>query len=234
MQTYIQNDLNQSYLILEGTESGQEDYQTIMLRENHIPGILKTDVRNLDNQSCYYYDISGKTSLQTWCEQGVMRYEEMKHLVEDLLMAIENLEKYMLDGNGILLEPQFIFYDRKRYYFCYYPFHPESAKEAFHQLTEFFVRKVDERDDEGVRFAYTFHKATMEVHYSIAEILKRLEPETVNNRDVLMEAGDLTEIPTEGDEIYLQEEESNVSFWNKIRTFLHGIFLQDEDYDEDL
>lgn len=225
METYIKNDLNQSYLILEGTEQSQEDYQTIMLRENHIPGILRTDVRNLDNQNYYYYDISGKTSLQSWYEQGAMRYEEMKRLVQDLLSAIDNLEKYMLDGNGILLEPQFIYFDRERYYFCYYPFYPESAKEAFHKLTEFFVVKVDERDEEGVRFAYTFHKATMETHYSIEEILQRLEPD--------MDKEPEEESQNEEDSDW-QEEQERAGVWSKICTFLGELFLQQEDDEEDL
>ena len=234
MQTYIKNDLNQTYLILEGTAQSQEDYQTIMLRENHISGILRTDVRNLDNQSYYYYDISGKTSLQSWYEQGVMRYEEMKQLVQDLLSAIENLEKYMLEGNGILLEPQFIFYDREQYYFCYYPFYPESVKEAFHKLTEFFVVKVDERDAKGVHFAYTFHKATMEPHYSIEEILKRLEPNMEQEQDVWSIQSDFEEIPVDEDASGQQEEQEKSGVWSKIRTFLEELFLQQEDDDEDL
>ena len=233
MQTYIKNDLNQSYLILESNACHQEDYQTIMLRENDIPGILKTDIRNLDNQSYYYYDISGKISLQACYEQGMMRYAEMKQLVEDLLLAIKNLENYMLDGNGILLDPKLIFSDRSRYYFCYYPFSEEPAKEAFHKLTEFFVMKADERDEKGIRFAYTFHKGTMDAHYSIEEILRRIEPGVENVVEVKKEFYFPEEVVLEEAESDLQDAKESVGLWNKIRTFLEEVFIKDDE-DEDL
>ena len=41
-KTYIKNDLKKVYLVLEGEEQGQEDYETVMLQKNDIPGVLKT------------------------------------------------------------------------------------------------------------------------------------------------------------------------------------------------
>lgn len=177
MKTYYKNDLKRAYLILEGEEGEKDDYQIIMLQENDIPGILKTDVRYLDNQSHYHYDISGKTSFKILYEKTNLSYEAMKKLVEELLLAIRNLQKYMLDGNCILLAPDYIFCDNEKYYFCYYPPCNVDVKEAFHQLTEFFVREVNYKDEEGVHFAYTLHKATMEENYSIEEIMQRFIPE---------------------------------------------------------
>lgn len=177
MKTYYKNDLKKAYLILEGDVGEQEDYQVIMLRENDIDGILKTDVRYVDNQSHYYYDISGKTSFKTLHEKVQLSCEEMQHLVQSLLRTIQTLKKYMLDTNCILLEPEFIFFDQEKFYFCYYPSCRENAKEAFHQLTEFFVREVNYKDEKGVYFAYSMHKMTMEENYSIEEIMRTLMPQ---------------------------------------------------------
>lgn len=177
MKTYYKNDLKKAYLILEGVEGEQEDYQIAMLRENDIDGILKTDVRYMDNQSQYHYDISGKTSFKTLHEKINLSYEAMKRLVGNLLQTIQILQKYMLDANCILLEPEFIFCDQEKFYFCYYPPCQANAKEAFHRLTEFFVREVNYKDEEGVHFAYTMHKMTMEENYSIEEIMQTLIPQ---------------------------------------------------------
>ena len=97
MKTYYKNDLKRTYLILEGNEGEKDDYQVVMLRENEIPGILKTEVRYVDNQSHYYYDISGKTSFKTLYEKTHLSCDDMKRLVSDLLQAIHNLQKYMLN-----------------------------------------------------------------------------------------------------------------------------------------
>lgn len=176
MKTYYKNDLKTAYMIMDGVEKEQEDYQIMMLRENEIPGILKTDVRYIDNQSQYYYDISGKTSFKTVHEKIPLTYDVMKNLIEDLLRTIRMLKKYMLDSNYILLNPEYIFCSQENYYFCYYPPYEENAKEAFHGLTEFFVREVDYKDEEGVKFAYTMHKLTMEENYSVEEIMGKLIP----------------------------------------------------------
>lgn len=177
VKTYYKNDLKHAYLILEGEEEQKDDYQMLMLRENEIPGILKTEVRFVDGRNQYYYDISGKTSFKTVYDKVKLSYGDMKKLVSDLLAAIQNLQRYMLDGNCLLLEPEYIFREKGEYYFCYYFSENGNPQEAFHQLTEFFVREVDYKDEEGVHFAYTLHKATMEENYSIEQIMQELLPE---------------------------------------------------------
>lgn len=227
MKTYIEKDLNKTYLVLEGAEGEVEDYQTVMLRENEIPGVLPIDISYLDNQMYYHYNISGKQTFMTMCENGKLRYEDMKALVTELLDVIQNLQKYMLDGNGILLEPEFIFCEREHFYFCYYPSQRDGAKESFHRLTEFFVREVNYNDDEGVRFAYTFHKATMEEHYSIEKIMKTILPDEDIPEDEMDEVTFVEyteELSSSLDEEEVAEESDfwgkAKGFWKKVRTNL--------------
>lgn len=176
MKTYYKKDLKRSYLILEGTEGEQEDYQIAMLKGNQIPGILETDVRYIDNRSHYYYDISGKISLASLYEKRHLSMEDMKQLVCSLLHTLRALQKYMLESNSILLEPEYIFCREESVFFCYYPSCEKESGEAFHELTEFFIRQVDGKDEEGVHLAYTLHKATMEDNYSIEQIVEELLP----------------------------------------------------------
>lgn len=221
MKTYYKNDLKRAYMILEGEEGDREDYQTVMLKENEIPGILNMDVRYVDNQSQYYYDISGKTSFKMLHEKVNLTLEDMKRLVNDLLQAIRILKKYMLDSKCLLLEPEYIFCTDDTYYFCYYPSCRQDICEEFHRLTEFFVREVNYKDEEGVRFAYTLHKATMEENYSIEEIMKNLIPET---EDEEQEVCDTPVVDyTERIESLSMEEsiiEERDSMWETVRRFL--------------
>lgn len=221
MKTYYKNDLKRAYMILEGEEGGREDYQTVMLKENEIPGILNMDVRYVDNQSQYYYDISGKTSFKILHEKVNLTMDDMRQLVNDLLQAIQTLKKYMLDSKCILLDPEYIFCEDKTYYFCYYPSCGQNIGEEFHRLTEFFVREVNYKDEEGVHFAYTLHKATMEENYSIEEIMKNLIPQTEDEKE------DVYDIPivdyTERMENMPMEEsmiEERDSMWESVRKFL--------------
>jgi hypothetical protein len=219
VKTYIEKDLNKTYLVLEGEEGETEDYQTVMLRENEIPGVLRTDISHLDNQIYYHYDISGKQTFASKYEREMLRCEDMKTLVIELLDVIQNLQKYMLDGRGVLLDPEFIFCEREHFYFCYYPSHKEGATEAFHRLTEFFVREVNYSDEEGVRFAYTFHKATMEENYSIEKIMKSLLPVEETPEQDLDEVT-FVEYTEEIESTSEQEEVAEeLDFWGKAKGF---------------
>lgn len=220
METYYKNDLKRAYLILEGNEEEKEDYQAEMLRENEIPGILKTDVRYVDNQMKYYYDISGKTSFKMVHKKVNLSFQDMKRLVDDLLLTIQNLQKYMLDGNSLLLEPEFIFCDKENFYFCYYPFNKRDAREEFHKLTEFFVREVNYKDEEGVRFAYTLHKSTMEENYSIEEIMKQFAPKYEEiSRDMMVVSVPDYRVQIEEADAEESRIEEKDDIWQPIRKF---------------
>lgn len=217
MKTYYKNDLKRAYMILDSEEERKEDYQIIMLKENDIPGILNMDVRYMDNQSQYYYDISGKTSFKMIYEKVNLTADDMKRLVNDLLHTIQVLKKYMLDGRCILLDPEYIFCEQEKYFFCYYPDCKQNMENEFHMLTEFFVREVNYKDEDGVHFAYTIHKATMEENYSIEDIMKRFavqEEEVVVTPDV-----NYTEY-MENPEIENNLIEEKDSMWESVRKFL--------------
>jgi len=179
LNVYYKNNLKSSHLIIEGEERENEDYQIAMLQENNIPGLLSVHVRYIDNRSDYYYDVSGMQSMKNKYEKEKLREPDMKRLIQDLLNTMQEVKKYMLDGENILLDPEYIFCERDKFAFVYYPACDQKLKEAFHKLTEFFVREVDYRNKEGVHLAYTFHKATMEEHYSIEKIMEEIEGEDI-------------------------------------------------------
>lgn len=228
MKTCYKNDLKRAYLILEANQGEKDDYQIVMLQETNIAGLLRTEVRYVDNQSHYYYDISGKTSFKTLHEKMHLKYEEMKNLVEDLLRTIRIVQKYMLDGTHILLEPEYIFCEKERFYFCYYPPCEQDAKEEFHKLTEFFVREVDYKDEEGVHFAYTLHKATMEENYSIEEIMEQLLPEEDEEEPVVDYVEQLEHFDVEDNII-----EEKFDMWESVRRLLDRGRRRKEGYPEE-
>jgi len=171
MKVHYKNNLKQAFLIIEGEDNIEEDFQVFMLQGNEIPGLLKTSIKYIDNRSHYHYDVSGKVSLKTLHEKTKLSGEQIKNLIHALLHTMKEIQKYMLDGTGILLNPEYIYLEGENYFFCYYPPGRGELKEEFHRLTEFFVREVDYKDKEGVHLAYTLHKSTMEENYSIEKIM---------------------------------------------------------------
>lgn len=177
MNVYYKNNLKAAYLVIEGEEQGNEDYQIAMLQENKISGLIPMHVRYVDNRSDYFYNISGMQSLKDKYEKEKLVFSDMKRMIHSLLNTMQEAKKFMLDGEKILLEPEYIFFEKEKFFFSYYPSCEQNLKEEFHKLTEFFVREVDYKDKEGVHLAYTLHKATMEEHYSIEKIMEELGEE---------------------------------------------------------
>ena len=233
MNVYYKNDLKTAYLVVEGDEEEQEDYQIAMLQENKILGLLPMHVRYVDNRSNYFYDISGMQSLETKFEKEKLQRTQMVRLIQDLLSVMQEAKKYMLDGEKILLDPEYIFCDKNRFLFSYYPSCELDVRKEFHKLTEFFVREVDYQDKEGVHLAYTLHKATMEEHYSIEKIMEEVEhEETIPQIHYV----DKLEKPVE-EELVVAEKQD---FWEPIRRLLErkkkekwgywdDIFVEEED-----
>lgn len=171
MNAYYKNNLKQALLILEGEENLEDDFRVFILQGNEIPGLLKTSTKYIDNKSQYQYDISGKVSLQAKHEKTKLSSEDINRLIQALLQILREIQKYMLEGAGLLLSPEYIYCEGDKYFFCYYPPCQLELKEEFHKLTEFFVREVDYRDKEGIHLAYTLHKSSMEENYSIEKIM---------------------------------------------------------------
>ena len=89
------------------------------------------------------------------------------------------------------------------------------------------MREVNYQDEEGVHFAYTLHKATMETHYSIERIMNDFAPEP---KEVIEENQEFIFVETI-EEIEGEEPKNFVeqlkSFWKKIRS---GFQSEEEKY----
>lgn len=151
----------------------QEDYQMRMLRENQIEGLLKVKGRGADNRSYYDYDVSGKISMHALYERNEISTQDLKEFLSGLLKMTEEVEKYLLNKNCLLLEPEYIYYEEGAYYFCYYPPGKGNLWEAFHRLTEYFVKKADYKDQECIQTIFLLHKETMKENYSLEKLAQQ-------------------------------------------------------------
>lgn len=217
MKATYTNNLKQAFLVLEAEEQLEEDFQIWMLRENEIPGLLNMDIKYVDDVSCHYYDISGKRSLKSVHEKTKLMSDTIKRLVNALLSTVHEIQNYMLDGGGILLDPEYIYLEKESFYFCYYPPQGRILTEEFHRLTEFFVREVDYQDKEGVHLAYTLHKASMDENYSIEKIMSDALNEDLSEGETQTVRYDEMMEEHAGDGMLISEKKE---FWEPVKKLL--------------
>ena len=106
-------------ITIEEETEYKEDYQMRMLMSNEIIGILPVRGRGFNGRSCYDYNVSGKISMRAMYERNEISAKDIKIFLECLSMALEEVQKYLLDIHCILLNPEYIFYEEEQFYFCY-------------------------------------------------------------------------------------------------------------------
>ena len=153
----------------------KEDYQMKMLKANSPEGFLHVGGRGVNGSSYYDYDVSGKVSMQAMYARAKLKAEDIRHFMEQLGNVLKEAERYLLDIHCILMDPEYIFYEEGRYYFCYYPLAKQDIWEKFHILTEYMVKVADYQEEECVRLAFLLHKETMEDNYSLEKLIAAWE-----------------------------------------------------------
>lgn len=171
MESKYKQDWNHMYFILERPEFYEEDYQMRMLQENKIEGLLQVSGQGINGKSQYSYEISGKVFMKSVYEKMVIEKDELASFLRQFLNLLSQIENYLLNVNCILLEPEYIFYEEGKYFFCYLPIEEEQFCYRFHCLTEYFVGKINHKEQQAILLAYELHKATMEENYSLEKII---------------------------------------------------------------
>lgn len=189
-------------ITIEEAKVYHEDYQMRMLQLNEITGILPVKGRGIDSSSFYDYNVSGKISMQAMYERNKISGEDLKIFLHQLLGVIQEAENYLLNIHCILMEPEYIFYEEGRFYFCYYPLAKQDLWEELHKLTEYFVKQADYDDKECVRIVFIIHKETMTENYSLGKIVKECLKETEEKGEDIKE------------QVLYDEKDGNHSEWN--------------------
>ncbi len=177
MNVEYEKGLNRVCLHINVPELYEEDYQMPMLRENNIEGMLTVDGCGIDGESRYTYDIAGLVSMEALFENKKVGQRDIQEFITCLLSTVKELRKHMLNPGCLILEPDSIFCRKQKYFFCYLPGRSMELCEAFHQITEYFVRKLDYEDEEGITLAYELHKATLQENYDLERIMQEYQME---------------------------------------------------------
>ena len=105
------------------------------------------------------YEISGMYSLQQLTERRELQEKDLKPLFQAVLTCYEEISEYLLPPEGILLRPEWLFYqsEKEEFHFCYYPESTGEFREQLLLLAEFCMKHTDHRDSGAVLFIYRLY-----------------------------------------------------------------------------
>ena len=151
--------------------TGFEFDEKIMLRKK-ISGLLPVERCFFDGVGQYWYNISGKQSLDTFCRMQSIGIEFIEKMIISICSQIEILEWNLLEQDSLILDPEQIFISNQNQeiIFAIYPGNSETISTGFQQLMEYLLTKIDHKDVDAVHIGYSIYEKTLEEAYNIADI----------------------------------------------------------------
>ena len=192
--TEYYRDARHNYMILQCVGEKEQicsNYQYRMLAANKIEGLLPCSLRFIDGKGCIYYEITSRQSIDNLWGNSPVPGGQLKALLLELIGIEDRLSEYLLDSSGILLSPEYIYYDllQERFYFSYFPeTDPEQnsiQNSRFRELADFLALHIDENDRWAASCSYRFCTLADNPNYILSKELleEKREAGPVPDRD---------------------------------------------------
>ena len=175
-----EKDAEKQYAVLEGQES--EEYGMKMLLNNKMQGILDVQVKTIDNQKKYYYNITKQSSLEQLLEKKQVTLELMEQIFIQIFQVMDTAKKFLLDEKNLVLETKMIYLsgdNPKKVEICYYPSYQQDSMEQLIALLEVFLNEIDYKKEkkEKIEQFYKIYDKARENGMTCRELQKELQKE---------------------------------------------------------
>ncbi len=173
MEVSYSRRLDYQYMIIDVGEDVVSDYRLSMLIHNRIDGFLPVHIQQMNGKSTLNYEITSLEDLPSFLDARKITYDEMVSLLLQFCSAVSEVGRYLLDGEGILLEPQYIFVSKslERVRFCYYPYSHMPLYQAVNVLCRFLIDHIDYDDRKSLELAYGLFQESLKENLSIRVIV---------------------------------------------------------------
>lgn len=168
-------DFRHNFLILKENEREINLYQSRMMTENKIKGLLSCRERHIDGERLLYYDITSKQNLASLYEYEHVNLLLVRQIFRQLKAVNEEMSGYLLSENCLLIKPEFVFMDveKQEISFLYFPYEPEENYML--SLIEFLTDRMDVEDREGMDVCYKLLQLMEKEQFVSDEVIQWLE-----------------------------------------------------------
>ncbi len=138
---------------LQASASG---YKVPMIEENHIPYMLKPSSREIDGEIWLRYHTGTSYILERVLYKMRLDGAMLRLIFSQICECMASLEKYLLDAEDLVLEPQYILYraDVRNIGLIYVPGYNRDIRVQIRVLLEALMKRFDHRDRQGLIYMY--------------------------------------------------------------------------------
>ena len=159
-----------SFMRIAAPAEGGVDERLLLRRK--LPGVLAVEKAYVNGGGQYWYNISGKQSLDTYCSGKEIRMDFVEQLIISVCSLLERMEWNLIRMDCLMLDPELVFISNasQDFVFTLYPGGTQKVEQEFQMLMEYLMKKVDHKDTEAVRAVYQIYEHTLEEGYQITDI----------------------------------------------------------------
>lgn len=170
-----------------GESLSEHLYEIKMINANRPAGLLPMHVAQEDGRLLYDYDITGLKSLKD-SEGDEVQVDYLYSLITSMAREAEVLTEFMLAPDKLRLSPEAIFFRQwtGEVFFCYDPGKTESLRTSLNRLMEYFLKKLDPKEEEDVLFMYGLYQRTREPVVTLTS----LQEYFLENREKYLKIGE--------------------------------------------
>ncbi|MDE7367313.1 MAG: FHA domain-containing protein [Lachnospiraceae bacterium] len=164
MEVWQQNEGFHQYLILNIPDADMDSFEMNMLMRYEGSRLLPLEFQCKNGVVNISYEMSGAASIQQIFQGKEMDGEILQVLFTSLWECYEELEAYLLPIEGVLLQPEWIYYQpgKRQIRFCYLPKSGGAFYPGFLSLVEFCMKRTRHQDSEAVLFIYGLYRLLQE------------------------------------------------------------------------
>lgn len=165
-----ERDINKSYMKIPAVIESTLD-EKLMLQKKY-QGILPVEKCYVNGIGQYWYNISGKQALDSYCKVNPLNQGFFETLILRICSQLELLEWNLVNVNCLVVDPEFIFVNHhgEDISFILYPDEKGNLVEELRRLMEYLLTKLNHGDKEGVHQAYYIYDMTLTEGYSIHDL----------------------------------------------------------------
>jgi hypothetical protein len=147
---------------LKITAEGRDAFADKLFSYQEIAGFLPLEIRRINGNKEYYYEITGKISLGRFLREERFTLEQIKYVFRQILEMEEILEEYLLEGTGLLVHENYLFIEKNsgKIWGIYHGEQTDGDMNAVGTLLEQIMEHMNQKDRELVFFVYGMHKLT--------------------------------------------------------------------------
>ena len=219
--------ITSSYMKIPSLE--RENLDVRILLQRSLKGLIPVERCFINGQGQYWYNISGKQALDSYIKINTLKYEVFELLILRICEQLEILEWNLLETNGLLMDPEYIFLNNKgnEISFVFYPHIKTDICEELQKLLEYLLSKINHTDKECVQKVYDIYELFQSEGCQIQDLKyavlkdrmerKKEEPVALESLKVLEDVDTCgQEVSVEVKRVHLQEQmENKISYFCK-------------------